>query len=115
MISERDKKIETKNNKISFPIVCGEEKISRYLFNKVLKKIKAKFNIEDNRAQEIVEDIIKMIISEAKLASTLEREAAGLNYVEWDFLREKSIAEVLTEKEQSQKNKKLPWFLSFFK
>ncbi|MFA5880228.1 MAG: hypothetical protein WC860_08705 [Candidatus Margulisiibacteriota bacterium] len=83
-----------KNEKMPrFPYAEGL--ISKQLFNKAVAKIKAKFNLDHKRAIELIEDIVKAMITENKPLTDLDHEIAGLSFANWHFLREKSIAEVI--------------------
>lgn len=100
--------------KTNFPITYGEHSISKYLFNKAVAKIKNKFNLEQKRAKELIEDIVKMIIQDNKPPANLEREVNSLGCDEWEFLREKSIAEVIEDQEKNKKRRKPCLFLIFW-
>jgi len=93
----------------NFPIIYGEHSISKYLFNKAVAKIKNKFNLEQRRAKELIEDIIKNMISEQMPPAALEHQVDALSYDEWEFLREQTIEEVLESQKISKKQRK-PWF-----
>ena len=88
------------NNKklsISFPITYDSFQITREYFLLAVEKLMQKFNIPKARACELAEDIIKLMITQNKPPSDLEHEIEDLGYDEWDFLREKSILEVIEE------------------
>jgi len=103
------KKNITQRVKINFPITYGEHSISKYLFNKAVTKIKNKFNLEQRRAKELIEDIIKTMILQNKPPATLEHQIDDLSYDEWEFLRDQTIEEVLESQKIEEKQRK-PWF-----
>ncbi|MFA5880078.1 MAG: hypothetical protein WC860_07905 [Candidatus Margulisiibacteriota bacterium] len=98
-----------KNEKmLVFPIPYAEGSISKQVFNKAVAKIKSKFSLDHKRATELIEDIVKAMISENKLlpknknivranGQFLIREIDNLDCPTWSFLREKTIAEVLLD------------------
>ncbi len=82
-------------NEIYFPIPYSTHQITKEQFLIAVEKLMQKFDITVERAAEITEDIIKAMILENKPPSALEHEINALAYAGWDFLREKSIEEVI--------------------
>ena len=60
-----------------------------------IEKLMQKFEINKDRATEIVEDIIKVMITEHKSPQSLVNEIDNLSDLNWHFLREMSIQRVI--------------------
>ncbi|MFA5880326.1 MAG: hypothetical protein WC860_09210 [Candidatus Margulisiibacteriota bacterium] len=82
-------------NKISFPVSYKTYQINEEQFLLAIEKLMQKFEITEDRAIEIAEDIIKAMIAEHKDLQNLEHEINGLSDLNWHFLREMSIQNVI--------------------
>ena len=92
----------TSLKKILFPIIYNSNQITEEQFLIAIEKLMQKFNITKTKAYELAEDIIKLIITQNKPPSDLAHNIEDLGSDEWEFLREKSIAEVINEYENSR-------------
>ena len=84
-----------KTNTSIFPITYATHQITQEQFLIALEKLMQKFDITKERATEITEDIIKAMILENKPNSSLADEINNLSDAGWQFLRKKSIQEVI--------------------
>lgn len=82
-------------HQISFPITYNSNQITKTQFLIAVEKLMQKFSINQDRAVEITEDIIKAIVCENKPSGVLEYEIDGLVYHGWNFLREESLSDVI--------------------
>ncbi|MFA5879428.1 MAG: hypothetical protein WC860_04555 [Candidatus Margulisiibacteriota bacterium] len=84
-----------KKYQISFPITYNFFSITEEQFLLAIEKLMQKFDLKQERAMELAEDIIKAMITENKPSHDLGHEIDGLDFADWHFLRDKSIAEVI--------------------
>ncbi|MFA5879010.1 MAG: hypothetical protein WC860_02430 [Candidatus Margulisiibacteriota bacterium] len=82
--------------KNKFPIIYNASSITEEQFLLVIEKLMLKFEINEKKAIELAEDIIKAMITENKPLNDLAHEIDSLDFSDWHFLREKSIAEVIS-------------------